>query len=651
MSDYRTPGVYVEEISTGPRPIQRSPTGDTGFVAVLTLPREYHAGQRDALGLPLPAREDQVALSWSRALAFLPLTRSTEAPPPKEEAGPEKAEKAEKPPKEKASSTRATESRLARLVSENLSKDWKILPAGGPGQAGSAELRLRSQAGQILLLPARRTLLNRVDGQWDLATGADEARFLELLASHAIPNGIPHSGLLPGIAAEKPSLDLKPGEGRLLQGPAAAGMTSFEGFAQWRGEIARQLFISILSKMEGLPLPQAEARWSALERPAREAWIRWFRRHPGMTRLELAISGFFENGGKKAYIALMVQEHRAPSENRRAFLKGAFDGISDLAMLVAPGLDYGWQQAILEYAGPRGRGDLFAVIEAPRHLLSEAPPALRVREVGSGAEEAPRWCEGGSPYEVEILQTTDRTEAGELRYLQYDQDVVLDRAVPRDDGGYGAAYAPWLVVDNPLSTGEHDRYVLAPPGGHVAGMIAATDSRPGAGVHKAPANELVVGLRGLATSISDGEQGSLNAKGINIIRHRPGAGIRVWGARTLASDPLWNYVSVRRLFLMVERSVRQAIQWAVFMPNTEQTRSDLKSTIAAFLYQLHRQGMLDGRTPEEAYVVQCDRENNPDPEVRAGILTVDVALRPVYPAEFIRLRFRQSSMLTELVEG
>jgi len=305
-------------------------------------------------------------------------------------------------------------------------------------------------------------------------------------------------------------------------------------------------------------------------------------------------------------------------------------------MLCAPGLEFGWQQAILEYAGPKGRADLFAILEAPRYMLTRAPRGVEVNDF--------RWTQGGGPYEIANLQTVPSPAATELRFLGYSADEVLDRSVPRDDTGHGGAYAPWLVVDNPLSTGAHDRYVICPPAGHVAGVIAATDNKGGGGVHKAPANELVAGVSELVTSISDREQGSLNVKGINIIRHRPGAGIRVWGARTTGADPLWTYVNVRRLFLFVERSVRDAVNWAVFLPNNAVTRRDLAATIRSFLFQLYNQGMLDGSTWQQAYKVQCDTENNPDVDVRSGILTVDVQFRPVYPAEFIRIRFRQTPM-------
>jgi hypothetical protein len=305
-------------------------------------------------------------------------------------------------------------------------------------------------------------------------------------------------------------------------------------------------------------------------------------------------------------------------------------------MLAAPGLEQGWQQAILEYAGPKGRSDLFAILETPRYLTTREPRSVSLDPF--------RWVKGDSPYEVGLLETLSDPQSGELRFLGYANDELLDRTIPRDDAGYGAAYGPWLIVDNPLSTGSHDRYVVAPPAGHVAGVIAATDLRAGGGVHKAPANEQVMGATDLVTEISDREQGALNVKGINIIRHRSGGGIRVWGARTTAADASWRYVNVRRIFLFIERSVRDAVNWAVFLPNSDATRRDLATTIRSFLYSLWAQGMLDGASHSDAYTVQCNRENNPDVDVRNGILTVDVTVRPLFPAEFVRIRFRQAPM-------
>ncbi|MFO0001989.1 MAG: phage tail sheath family protein, partial [bacterium] len=284
-------------------------------------------------------------------------------------------------------------------------------------------------------------------------------------------------------------------------------------------------------------------------------------------------------------------------------------------MIAAPGLGLAWQQAILEYAGPKGRGDIFAVLETPRHLLTKEARSVKL--------DAFRWTTANPPYEMPVLETKGSPETAELRFLGYANDELLDRCIPRDDTGFGAAYGPWLIVENPLSTGPHDRYVIAPPSGHVAGVIAGTDLKAGGGVHKAPANEQMLGVAELVTEVSDKEQAPLNTKSINIIRHRPGGGIRIWGARTTAADAQWRYVNVRRLFLFIERSVRDAVNWAVFLPNNALTRRDLATTIRSFLYSLWSQGMLDGAVHTAAYTVKCDPQNNPDEDDGNGILTDD----------------------------
>ena len=640
MPDYRTPGVYIEEISVGTRPVQASSTTETGFVGIVTLPPQFLTGAGSASGLLLPSAEEETQLSWSRAVAFRGLLGAPEeAPDPKakDAKGKKAPVKDAKPP--------STGNRLKDLVNEFLSEDWNV-DAPTPGDNN---LSMTTAKGEMLRFPVRRTLVSvKTDAkgamEWDLAWGADEQQFLELVASHAVPQGVKHTGNLNCVdpKASPAKINVDSIQDR-LQRPAAA-IQSLDAYQTWRFEFGQELFTELLLESNSKMSPsRAEMEWKSLSPVAKGAWDKWIRSHPGMQRLELGLSGFFQNGGKTAFVAVGVQAHGAAGPDKRKFLQDSFDGIGAVAMLAAPGLEFAWQQAVLEYSGPRGRGDLFAVLETPRYLLTKNPRGIDVDDF--------RWAKGDSPYEIGVLQTTATPKATELRFSGYSSDEVLDRCVPRDDGGFGAAYGPWLVVDNPLSVGPHDRYVISPPAGHVAGVIASTDLKAGGGVHKAPANEQVMGAAELTTCISDVEQESLNVKGINIIRHRPGAGIRIWGARTVAADPLWTYVNVRRLFLFVERSIRDAIQWAVFLPNSDQTRSDLRSTIAAFLYRLYMQGMFDGRTWQEAFSVRCDRDNNPDVDVRSGLLTVDVEMRPVYPAEFIRIRFAQSPMQSEVTEG
>lgn len=631
MPEYRTPGVYIEEVSGGPRPVQAAATTDTGFVAVLTLPKQFVPGQGSAASMFLPAAEDQVRLSWNRALAFRSLEAVAAADPPAAPKATEaKGKGAKKAPAAAPEAPAAT--RLQGLVNESLPGAWSVEPAGA-----DAAIRLRSAQGDVLRVPVARSLLSvKESGEWELAWGADEDSFVMTLAGYASRNNVGHSGTLGAVAPKGAPVNIDADDihQRLIK--PAPSITNMTGYRAWRGELGEALFIQIIGEGRGINDTKAQAIWDTLDPKIKAAWDRWLRAHPGLHRLEIALQGFFDNGGATAYPAVVIQAHGAAGPNKRQFLEASFDSVNNVAMLAAPGLELGWQQAILEYAGPKGRGDLFAVMDTPRYLLTRQPRSMSLDKT--------RWVQGDSPYEVAVLETVSTPESAELRFLGYANDELLDRTIPRDDTGHGAAYGPWLIVDNPISTGSHDRYVIAPPSGHVCGVIAGTDLKAGGGVHKAPANEQMLGVADLVTEITDREQGPLNTKSVNIIRHRPGGGIRVWGARTVASDANWRYVNVRRLFLFVERSVRDAVNWAVFLPNTDTTRRDLATTIRSFLYSLWSQGMLDGTSHSDAFQVQCDRENNPDVDVRNGLLTVDVTFRPPYPAEFVRIRFRQAPM-------
>jgi phage tail sheath protein FI len=210
----------------------------------------------------------------------------------------------------------------------------------------------------------------------------------------------------------------------------------------------------------------------------------------------------------------------------------------------------------------------------------------------------------------------------------------------KDDAGYDSKYAslyyPWIeVVD-----AEGKPFYL-PPSGHMAGIYARTDSERG--VHKAPANEVVRGALGLEKQVTRGEQDLLNPMGVNCIRKFPGRGIRVWGARTISSDPAWRYISVRRLFNYVEESIRGGTQWVVFEPNDQFLWARVTRDVTAFLRLVWRSGALFGTTPEQAFYVKCDEELNP-PEVRdAGMLIVEIGMAPVKPAEFVIFRISQWS--------
>lgn len=205
------------------------------------------------------------------------------------------------------------------------------------------------------------------------------------------------------------------------------------------------------------------------------------------------------------------------------------------------------------------------------------------------------------------------------------------------DSKYGALYYPWIAMPNPM--GANGATVLVPPSGHIAGIYARTDSERG--VHKAPANEVVAGAIGLEINVTKGEQDGLNPIGVNCIRAFPGRGIRVWGARTMSSDPSWRYINVRRLFNYVEASIERGTQWVVFEPNDQDLWARVRRDISAFLRMVWRSGALFGATPEEAFYVKCDEELNPLEVRDAGQLIIEIGMAPVKPAEFVIVRISQ----------
>jgi Bacteriophage tail sheath protein len=203
------------------------------------------------------------------------------------------------------------------------------------------------------------------------------------------------------------------------------------------------------------------------------------------------------------------------------------------------------------------------------------------------------------------------------------------------DSKYAAMYWPWITVMDPLS----GKASLLPPSGHLAGVWARSDATRG--VHKAPANEQIRGVVSVELSLTKNEQDLLNPIGLNCLRAFPGQGIRVWGARTLSSDPEWRYLNVRRLFNYVEKSILQGTSWVVFEPNDTKLWDSVKRTITMFLRGVWRDGALFGRTPNESFYIKCDEENNPPENRDNGVLTVEIGIAPVKPAEFVVFRISQ----------
>lgn len=307
--------------------------------------------------------------------------------------------------------------------------------------------------------------------------------------------------------------------------------------------------------------------------------------------LDDAVRGFFANGGTGC--AVLPVEAGADRLKQPFDDDGVLEDLDDVDLVCVPdavsaGSDpavlKGIQSAVLRHC--EAMGDRFAILDA-------APVA--------------RSASGGDGDRIEQL-------IGQSHWHKT---------------RFGALYFPWL------RTGAGGQG-LVPPCGHVAGQYARADRR--AGVHKAPANEVVEGVVALECALNAAQHGRLNDAGVNCIRSTAGTGIRVYGARTLSGQPDWLYVPVVRLFLALTAWLKYRMDQFVFESHTPELWQAVERAIAAYCRDLMDSGALAGRDAESAYFVKCDAELNPSQARDTGRLVAVVGLAPALPAEFVVVR-------------
>jgi phage tail sheath protein FI len=306
-----------------------------------------------------------------------------------------------------------------------------------------------------------------------------------------------------------------------------------------------------------------------------------------------AVRGFFENGGTRCWVVRVggatPQDFAGDAAQHRGL--GTLAAIDEITMVCMPdGMILARDGDEAELTALQQKLVAHCEDAGNRMAIVDCPPGLSTREVLN-------WRTSGPGY----------------------------------DSKDAALYYPWLEVADP-STG---RPLLVPPSGHVAGMWCRTDA--GFGVHRAP-TEGLVGVAGLGFDVTEGDQDELSGAGVNSIRAFPGQGIRVWGARTLSSDPEWRSVPVRRVFLNLASSIDQGTRWTVFEPNDERLWEGLRQEVEHFLQRSWRDGALAGETANDAYYVKCDAETNPPEVIEAGQIVCEIGIAPVKPREFAILR-------------
>jgi phage tail sheath protein FI len=293
----------------------------------------------------------------------------------------------------------------------------------------------------------------------------------------------------------------------------------------------------------------------------------------------------------------------------------------------------------------------------PDSCLPSPSPGLVARPLEPVDDQPPRFSEA-EVYAAQLAMVNqcearrDRVALLDAPYATVRDDRLGIAAIrawrKRFDSKFASLYFPWLQVADPLRLGGRLTRAV-PPSGHVAGFCAKTDWQ--VGVHKAPANGALEWVQDVTLLLGDTPHGILNEEGVNLIRVYPGRGIRIFGARTVSSDSDWRYLNVRRLLMMIEKSLGVASEWAVFEPNDFRTRAKLHLSFTSFLMALWQRGALAGKTPAEAFFVHCNEGNNP-PEARArGELLAEIGVAPAKPFEFVVLRVGRGDNQFEISES
>ena len=319
--------------------------------------------------------------------------------------------------------------------------------------------------------------------------------------------------------------------------------------------------------------------------------------------MTFSLRGFFDNGGKTAY-ALNVSPEGGLDPTPDDFIgqqgtepRGllALERIDDVDLVVAPDLMWQYQRSV--------------GFQEPEHVL-----AVQRAMIDHCERMHDRFCL------LDPLPGQDLTQAIEWR--------------GHFDSSHAAFYFPFIKVRR----GEEVSSPM-PACGHIAGSIAKSDREEG--VHRAPANQPIEGLVDVAQRVRKRERDVCFDHRVNTLCAFAGRGIRIWGARTLASDKAFMQINVRRLFILIRKSVEKYAQWVVFEPNEPSLWKKMVRSCEVFLNDLWTQGALRGATQDEAFYVKCDEETNPIEARDVGQLVTEIGIAPVKPAEFIVVRIHQ----------
>jgi phage tail sheath protein FI len=139
--------------------------------------------------------------------------------------------------------------------------------------------------------------------------------------------------------------------------------------------------------------------------------------------------------------------------------------------------------------------------------------------------------------------------------------------------------------------------------------------------------------------LSVGDRDLLNPNQVNVLQTFRGEGHMIYGQRTLQRKlSALSFVNVRRLLIVIEKSIAVSLRSFVFEPNSALTRFRVEAMLVEYLDQLSAQGAFQTEGGDRGYHVVCDDLNNTPTTIDLGELRVDVFVKPSRAVEFIKLQ-------------
>jgi phage tail sheath protein FI len=200
------------------------------------------------------------------------------------------------------------------------------------------------------------------------------------------------------------------------------------------------------------------------------------------------------------------------------------------------------------------------------------------------------------------------------------------------------SYSSYAVMDSGwkyIYDKYYDTYRWVPLNGDVAGMCAKTDAEREPWFSPAgPVRGQVKNIVKLAYNPDKADRDILYKADVNPVVSFNGEGTYLYGDKTmLGRTSAFNRINVRRLFMVLEKTISRAAKASLFEFNDEFTRAQFVSIVDPYL-----RAVMAGRGIYD-YRVICDERNNSPDLIDRNEFVGDIYIKPSKSINFIQLNF------------